>query len=93
MIRRLKIGACVNEPGVFGDQVAQPAEVAGIERSDGSVKARVRFNLGEPVRRLDVPLEPGPVGKSILSGKHPLRVGQRERPVEDRFQRLAFHPG
>ena len=84
VVRRLEIGAGVNQRGVRRDQAAQPLEIAGIDRGDGVVETRVRLERGDPARRLDVALEPRPVVEAILPRKDQLRIGQRERPVEDR---------
>jgi hypothetical protein len=87
------MGARVNQRGVGRDQAAQPLDIAGIDRGDGVVKPRVRFEPGDPVGRLDEVLEPRPVVEAILPREHPLRIGNRQRPVEDRLRRLSFHPG
>ena len=48
VVRRLEVGARVHQRGVRAMRRAQPLEVAGVERGDGLVEARVRFELRRP---------------------------------------------
>lgn len=47
VVRRIEIRASFEEPGFRGDQIAQPLEVARIQRGDRVVKPRMRLQLGK----------------------------------------------
>ena len=84
----------MNQRRLRRDQLAQPLEIAAIDRGESLIKPRMRFELRRRgLRRLDPLLELCPVVESIFAREHKLRIGKRQRPVEDRLERLALQSG
>ena len=84
--------ACTSER-IRREETAQPIDVARIHRGHGVVESRVRTEGRHRIGEFDMLFELRPAVEAILARDHQLRVGERQRRVEDGLGRLPLESG